>query len=98
MAIQSRKIPSPSDIKSTPQSFTPEELNQIKELRNQLNQLTYKFGQYSLSKIKLEETGDKLKEELFNLEAQEKNLAQSLSNKYGNGSIDIETGTFTPAQ
>ena len=83
MAIQSRKIPSPSDIKSTPQSFTPEELNQIKELRNQLNQLTYKFGQYSLSKIKLEETGDKLKEELSNLQAQEKNLAQSLSNKYG---------------
>ena len=60
--------------------------------------LTYKFGQYSLSKFKLEETGNKLKEELSNLEAQEKNLAQSLSNKYGNGSIDIETGTFTPAQ
>ena len=41
---------------------------------------------------------ERSEEELSNLEAQEKNLAQSLSNKYGNGSIDIETGTFTPAQ
>ena len=84
MAIQSRKIPSPSDIKSTPQSFTSEELNQIKELRNQLNQLTYKFGQYSLSKIKLEETGNKLKEEYADEGAGDK--------------PSIATETFAPAQ
>ena len=32
------------------------------------------------------------------IENEEKELAQKLSDKYGRGSLDIETGTFTPAE
>jgi hypothetical protein len=98
MAIQPRNIPSPQEIKSTPQSFNPEEINQIKDLRNKINQVIFKFGQHSINKLKLEEAGKELQQELSSLENQEKNLAQSLTNKYGKGSIDLETGTFTPTE
>ena len=37
-----------------------------------------------------------LKDKLSELQKQELTLAKSLSNKYGEGSLDLETGTFTP--
>ena len=97
MAIN-QKIPSPEEIKTSPQSFTEQELNQLKELRDNLQKITIQFGQLTVSKIKLEENEVKLKDQLVNLEKQEINLAKSLSNKYGKGSINLETGTFTPSK
>ena len=44
MAIKERKIPSPSDIKSSPQKFTKQELDQLISLRDDINQITFKFG------------------------------------------------------
>ena len=98
MAIQPRKIPTPTEIKNTPQSFSEQELNQLKELRDNLQKITIQFGQLTVSKIKLKENEIKLKDQLSNLEKQEINLAKSLSNKYGKGSINLETGTFTPSK
>ena len=40
--------------------------------------------------------GQTPKEVLAELEKQEVNLAKTLSDKYGKGSIDLESGTFTP--
>ena len=62
MAIE-QKIPTPEEIKSTPQSFTEQEINQLKDLRNKLNQITIQFGQISVSKVKLEENEERLKKE-----------------------------------
>ena len=90
MAIQQKQnIPTPETIKSSPHTFDEKELNQLKELRSKMNQITIQFGQLSINKIKLEESQDKL-------EQQEINLDKSLSNKYGKGTINLETGTFTP--
>ena len=96
MAIQKQKVPSPSEIKSTPQSFTPEELNQLKELRSEIGKLTAQMGQLYINKIKLEEAELKLKKELVTIEKKETNIAKTLSDKYGKGSIDLVSGTFTP--
>ena len=96
MAIQKQKVPSPSEIKSTPQSFTPEELNQLKELRSEIGKLTAQMGQFYINKIKLEEAELKLKKELVTIEKKETNIAKTLSDKYGKGSIDLVSGTFTP--
>ena len=96
MAIQKQKVPSPSEIKSTPQSFTPEELNQLKELRSEIGQLTAQMGQLYINKIKLEEAELKLKKELVIIEKKETDIAKTLSDKYGKGSIDLVSGTFTP--
>jgi len=96
MAIKDKKIPSPESIKTTTQSFTKEELEEVKNLKNNLNILISQMGSLYVNKIKLEENEVMLKNQLKDLEKKEADLALKLSKKYGKGSIDIETGTFTP--
>ena len=95
MAIK-QKIPSPQEIKNTPQSFTKQELNELKNLRDRIDEISFQFGQLSIQKIKLEEQEDNLKNKLKNLEKEETIIAKKLTSKYGKGSIDLKTGTFTP--
>ena len=97
MAID-KKIPSPSEVKSAPVSFSQEELNEIRDLRTELNQITFQLGQININKIRIENTETLIKKDLTNLEEKESKIAKKLSNKYGKGSIDIETGTFIPAK
>ena len=97
MAIQDKKIPSPSDIKTSPTSFSEEELKEIKDLRMSLNTLTFQLGQVYIEKIKIEEQENIFKNQLKDLEKKESSIAKKLSSKYGKGSIDIETGTFIPS-
>lgn len=97
MAID-KKIPSPSEIKSSPVSLSKEEINEVVNLRSELNQITFQLGQLEINKIRILSTKDLVKKDLIDLEKKEKNLAKKLSDKYGKGSIDIETGTFIPAK
>jgi hypothetical protein len=97
MAIE-KKIPSPSEITGEAKKFTPEEIQELQTLQTQISQLTLSFGQLSLSKIKLEEQDAFLKSQLKMLEEKETNLAKTLSDKYGKGSLDTETGEFTPVE
>ena len=39
-----------------------------------------------------------LKDQIKNLQQQEEQLAKSLSDKYGNGTLDIDTGKLTIAE
>ena len=96
MAID-KKIPSPSEVKSSPVSFSQEELSEIRDLRTELNQITFQLGQIKINKIRIENTEILIKKDLTNLEEKESKLAKKLSDKYGKGSIDIETGTFIPS-
>ena len=97
MAIQDKRIPKPSDIKTSPTSFSEEELKEIKDLRMSLNTLTFQLGQVYIEKMKIEEQENIFKNQLKELEKKEISIAKTLSSKYGKGSIDIETGTFIPA-
>ena len=65
---------------------------------SEINQTTVQFGQLAINKLKLEEAENTIKKQLSELEKEEINIAKSLSDKYGKGSLDIETGTFTPAE
>ncbi len=95
MAIK-QKVPSLQEVKNNPQSFSQQELEEIKELRNQLSQISFQFGQLSIQEIKIKEQKASLIKELNSIEKKETLLAKKLTNKYGKGSIDLETGTFTP--
>ena len=97
MAIQDKKIPKPSDIKSSPISFSEEELKEIKDLRLSLDTVVFQLGRISAEEFKLEENKNLLKNQLKELEKKEISIAKKLSSKYGKGSIDIETGTFIPS-
>jgi len=95
--MATEKIPSPEEIKNEPQKFTQKELDNLKGFQTRLDQILSQLGRVHLSKIKLNEQEDLIKAEIKKIETEEQELAKSLSDKYGRGSLDIETGTFTPA-
>ena len=91
-------IPSPEEIKGEIKQFTPEELNNLKSFQTRLDQVLSQLGRIQLSKIKLDEQENLIKDEIKKIETEEQELAKALSDKYGRGSLDIETGAFTPVE
>ena len=96
MAI-ANKIPPPSDIISKPQTVSSSDIEKIRNLQVELNNLNSKFGQLYITKIKLENEENLLKSNLSSLEKEEVKIAKSFTDKYGKGSLDIETGEFIPS-
>jgi dsDNA-specific endonuclease/ATPase MutS2 len=83
--------------------ITTEELNEINTLRTKLATLVSDAGQTTLQLQLLEQDVVELKTKLTeqtttfkNLLEEEQKLVKRLSDKYGTGSIDFETGEFTP--
>jgi hypothetical protein len=75
--------------------LSEEELQQIKEIKQEYTNLALSLGELELQKANLEK--DKLRflnyqDQLGNKETE---LAKQLTEKYGNGSINIETGEIT---
>ena len=65
--------------------LTPEELQQVKSLQEQTQKVTMQLGTLEINKIQLSNL-------IMSLQKQEEQLAKSLSTKYGNGTLDIDTG------
>ncbi len=76
--------------------LTEEEVNNISELKNRQESLGQELQKVQLSKFNLEIREEELKQYYKDNIALEKQIGQELMQKYGNGSIDIETGTFVP--
>ncbi len=95
MAID-KKIASPQEISNSPISIPSKDIDKIKKLQVDLSNLNSKFGQLTINKIKLEEEEELLKKELSSILKEEANIAKTFTNKYGKGSLDIETREFTP--
>ena len=71
--------------------LTPEELQQVKSLQEQSQQVTIQLGTLEIKKMQL-------KDQIKNLQQQEEQLEKYLSDKYGNGTLDIDTGKLTIAE
>ena len=93
-----QQIPSPENLKKGPVQFTNEEITSLRSLQAKFSNAAVQFGQLKISQIKLEESETILKSALVELEKEEASLAKSLTEKYGKGTLDIETGTFNPAE
>ena len=99
MAISKKQqIPSPSNIAKSPTAFSEEELNQLKKLKNDINYISYELGAIAIQKVKLKESEENLLKQLSTIDNDEKIIAKKLTSKYGKGSIDLESGTFTPME
>ena len=81
---------------ANPIKFTEEELSQLKELQNMNDQLIIAFGQINMQKHVLETNETQLKAKLEEMKQKETSTALELSKKYGKGTLDIESGEFTP--
>lgn len=83
--------------------FTPEEIEKIKELQDRYNTLGVQLVQLKLAQKNAKEYLDSLNEQeliieqqVFETNQEEKDLALQLDEKYGEGSLDLESGEFTP--
>lgn len=86
-------------------NFTPEELENIKKLQEKYNVLGIQLVQLKLAQKNanaylesLKEQEQILDEQITATNAEEKELAKSLDSKYGAGSLDLESGEFTPKE
>jgi hypothetical protein len=75
--------------------LSQEELDNIKQLQTIQQNLISRFGQVEYQLQVLEAQKDKLVESLAQLQEDEANLGKVLTEKYGNGTIDIDSGLFT---
>ena len=88
-----------SDVK-----FTEEEMQKLANLQQTYQQLQSSFGQLKVQRIMLEQQLEGLEEAEIGVEEQyktaqttERDFVKELNDKYGPGSLDPATGTFTPA-
>jgi hypothetical protein len=89
-----------SDVKK----LTTEELQQIKDMQSQYNKFVFELGSIEAqlqsiltTKSLIETEKSNVLEDIKKLGDREKELVSSLQEKYGQGSINIETGEITPA-
>ena len=81
-----------------PKKFTKEELQELEEIRVKLSDLSFQLGRLQISKINLKKRESYLENELNNLNKVESDLAKKLTDKYGKGNLDLETGEFIPVE
>ena len=91
--------------KSKQIKFTKEELSGIREVRNSFNNITTKFGSLEVQRIQAEQRLAAIEQQKVIAEneynqviQQEAELLNNLNEKYGQGSLDLEQGIFTPAE
>ena len=78
------------------QKLTDEELKTIKEIQEQNQALALELGNLELTKIQVENRYDELVDFYNKLKEKEQELGKELSDKYGNGTINLEAGEFVP--
>ena len=83
--------------------FTEEELQSLNDLQVKYNTITNQFGQLAIAKLNLEKQTEvvndqefKLQEELEQAREQEQEILNDITEKYGPGQLDPQSGVFTP--
>jgi hypothetical protein len=74
--------------------LTTEEIQELQEVRQQTQALITELGNLELTKIQIENRYDELVDFYSQLKEKERELGKTLSEKYGDGTIDIEKGEF----
>ena len=89
----------PKEIK-----FTEDELKSVGDLQVKYNTITNKFGQLAIAKLNLEKQSEVLEEEEFkvheeleSIRKEEQEVLNIITEKYGPGTLDPQTGVFTPS-
>jgi stress response protein YsnF len=79
------------------QVLSQEEIQKLTELKSQFNELVNVVGNVEIQIMDLQLKKEQLKSSLQNLQQQEIAIAKELEDKYGQGSISLETGEFLPS-
>jgi len=83
---------------SKTKKFTDEELKTISEIKQIYDNTTLRIGQLHFEEKQLLNERAELERMFNNNREKEIKFAQELNDKYGKGTLDIETGIFTPVE
>jgi len=79
------------------QKLTQEELTTLQELQQNGRIVIEELGQIEVAKFSLEQRRTKAEQFLQDIQKQEQEFVQNITDKYGIGSVNPETGEFTPS-
>ena len=77
-------------------TISQEELATITSLQEQYAEITAKLGQVHIEQLNLKIYQNSLEANYQSLKEQENALGQELNAKYGDGTLNLQTGEFTP--
>ena len=78
--------------------FTEKELTQVQNIQKNYASIQNQFGQLKLSQIRLDEQEGELENSLKSIQLKEKKFLDGITDKYGQGTLNPETGVFTPTE
>ena len=76
--------------------FLESELKELKDIRANYLSIQDRLGAIEIQKQVLKESKDIILEEFKGIQKKEADLANELTKKYGEGTIDIDKGEFIP--
>ena len=83
--------------------FSEEEMKKLSDLQNNYQQKQLQFGQLRVQRLLLEQqfaaldqAEEQIEKEYTEVQQSEVDLVNELNEKYGPGTLDPTTGTFTP--
>jgi hypothetical protein len=78
--------------------FTEDELTQVQNIQKSYANVQNQFGQLKLAQIRLDNDEVTLEDALKSIQEEEKKFLDGITEKYGQGSLNPETGVFTPTE
>tara|TARA_R110001592_G_C12737723_1_gene710551 strand:- start:16 stop:336 length:321 start_codon:yes stop_codon:yes gene_type:complete len=97
------KLTEKLEEKQSEVKFTEEELKQVKDIQLSYTDVTNKLGQVSIAQLRLREQEEsldkehnKLTESFSKIQQDEQTFLDNITKKYGQGTLNPETGVFTP--
>ena len=91
--------------KSKEVKFTKQEIDSLQQLRSDYANVEVSLGKLEIARMQSEQQLDNIQNNKLRLETQyttlqrtESQIVSELTEKYGVGNLDINTGTFTPVK
>ena len=78
--------------------FSDEEIEKIRAIQVEYQQIIYRLGQLEIEKKILDKKSTELNSLYNDILLKETELVTALSTKYGVGTLDLESATFTPLE
>jgi hypothetical protein len=77
--------------------LTEQEVQSLLEFQQQRQTIVFELGNLELTQIDIDNRREELETYYLELKIKEQQLGTELSDKYGNGSINLEKGEFIPS-
>ena len=78
--------------------FTEEELKQVQNIQVSYQNIQNQFGQLKLAQIRLDNQEIDLENSLKQIQEEEQKFLDGITEKYGQGTLNPETGVFIPSE